>query len=91
MGRAPSGPDHIRALREPLRPETITNEVEYELPQAPPEARGRAGASPRRSAKSARHREERRERRQKSPQAKGTVNKTSREAARRLGTRPKKG
>jgi hypothetical protein len=91
LGRDPSGPDHVRAFREPLRPETVTNEAEFELPQPPPEARGRAGASPRRSAKSARHRAERRERAQKPPQAKGTVSKSSREAARRLRTKPKKG
>ena len=91
MGRAPTGPDHVRGLREPIRPETVTNEVEYSLPEPPPDARGRAGSSPRRSEKSARHREERRKERQKPPQAKGTVSKTSRDAARRLGTKPKKG
>ena len=91
MGREPSGPDHVRALREPMRPETVTNEEVFELPQPPPEARGRAGASPRRSEKSARHREERHEARQKAPQAKGTVSRSSREAAERLGTKPKKG
>ena len=91
MGRAPDGPDHVRGLREPIRPETVTNEVEFELPKPPPESRGRAGSSPRRSAKSAAHREERRESQQKPPQAKGTVSKSSLEGARRLGTKPKKG
>jgi hypothetical protein len=74
-----------------MRPESVTNELEFALPEPPPEARGRAGASPRRSAKSAAHREARQRARQKPPQAKGTISKSSREAARRLGTKPKKG